>query len=652
MTTIIAVMEPAVRINHLLLVTALIGAAATVFKIRGFFAYFAAAIVSLIVTLALGGVDRPGPLVVAVVICGLVVGALTLRSRLTLEAATAELEQTVDAFGGAFFTGHVDDPVVRFRAGVESLLGWSPDDEERFDLRVLVHPDDFRGYWLPTDELRVGARFERIARFRTSSGRFIWTREVTRVVERDGRLELRGLVVDHSAHQDGLMKAKMEASTDSLTGLANRRVLLKVLDRETVDGRCLVLLDLDSFKRVNDTLGHDAGDELLRVVARRVSARLRSTDLLVRLGGDEFAVLLHGSAGDDPPVSMVERILASIAEPIALNGVVVNASASAGVVRESESTSGSRSILRRADLAMYEAKRRGAGWALFAEEMESDHGRKALIARDLSGALARGELRLHYQPILHVSGQRVLAAEGLARWEHPTLGLLGPEHFLDVVLVSAQAGLFSRVMVDDAMRTVAALPRPHRHLQVAVNLPASVVADGEFGDWFFEHCRRLDVAPARFVFEISERELHGELGIQDAILRLSERGVTVSVDDFGTGHASFDRLRWRGVTQLKLESSLVQGAVVDRRDATILRSVAALGRQLGYSIVGEGVETEEQRNRLEAVGVDAVQGWLFAPALVSEEFVEYCESFGAVRPGLAGSVGSTLVDAASPLRRN
>lgn len=625
LSTLIVLFEPSLAINQALLTTGLIGASATCFGVRGFFLYSASALSALAIVLSRSDIDIAAQVFIAVAIIGMVFGGWMLRFRLTAATLVEDLGRTVDAAGGLFFTGVVGDPMPSFLGDMESVLGWRPEDGPK-DLIELIHPDDLDNFWIPDDDLVPGTEIERTARMRTRSGDWRWMREVSRVVDRDGVLEIRGMILDHTEHVDGLRKATAEASTDSLTGLANRRMLVDLLDRQTVDGRHLALLDLNSFKRVNDTLGHAAGDELLIVVARRISSKLRPGDLAVRLGGDEFAVVLDAGAAEPSPIEVVERVLHALTTPISLNGVVVNTSASAGVVVEQGGASGSTQMLRRADLAMYEAKRNGTGWELFTAALDRDHGRKAQLIRDLPEALQRAELRLFYQPIVDVSTGAVVGAEGLARWMHPTFGLLEPADFLDVVLVSSQAGTFTRAMVADGLAMAQRLEELGADLRVAVNVPVGMLEDDDCCDWFFQRCAAAGLPPSRMVFEISERELHVEGRADDAIERLSMRGVEISIDDFGTGHATFDRLRWRRVGQLKLERSLVQGAARDPRDALILANVVKLAKELGFAVVGEGVETEAQRRQLEHAGVDYAQGFLFAAAMEAELFLASVDS--------------------------
>lgn len=634
-STAIALVARNVATNHVLVMAGLIGAAATCFWFRGFLLFAAAAIASASVVLVASDVGRPEQGIVMVAVVGLGFGAWMLRARVVAESARRDRQQTLDAAGGVFVFGLVGDSVFHCDGDLAGLLGGHYRDG-RLDLRTTVHPEDIDDFWLPDELLVEGFEIDRTARFRTDDGGWRWIRESSRVVERNGRLEVRGLMLDHTDQLDGLLRARTEATTDSLTGLANRRVLVHLLDRDHRDGRHLVLFDLDGFKRVNDTLGHEAGDELLKAVAQRIGAQIRSADLLVRLGGDEFALVIDETPDPGGALAVVDRILDAIAEPVEVNGVVLDVEVSAGMVREDADSCGSRTMLRRADLAMYAAKRSEDRRRCFSIEMEQRHGRMAQLVQDLPAALATLDLRLFFQPIVDIRTGRVVAAEGLARWEHPAYGLLTPAEFLDVVLVSSQAVSFTREMVGDAIEMASRTSAVGLDLDIAVNVPTSTIEDPAFARWFFERCDETAADPSRIVFETSERELHHGHRAVDAIDEFAARGVTMAIDDFGTGHSTFERLRWRQVSQLKLDHRIVQGAATDARDAIILQSVVDLAKRLGYTVVGEGVESEAQRAMLAEFGVDLVQGYLFAPALDRSEFLAFAA---------AGSVGNRMLAA-------
>ena len=458
---------------------------------------------------------------------------------------------------------------------------------------------------------------------RTPDGEWIWMRDVSRVVMHRNRPHIRGFSIDVTAQQVGLDRVTAEASTDQLTGLANRRAILAELDdRRHRSDHHLVLIDLDRFKDVNDTLGHESGDVLLNVVAQRLARCLRSADFLARLGGDEFAIVIDGVADAAGVQATIERVALEVSRPVEIAGVNLTCRFSAGVVAARPGEADASTMLRRADIAMYAAKRMRVVSAVFDEELEHATERRAALANNLADALASRSLRLHYQPIFDCVTGRVVSGEGLARWDHPEYGLLGPDVFLDVVLMSDRSGDFTRSMVADAIEAVSLLDDDAgSDARIAVNLPVRTFEDGGFAGWFGAACRTADVAPDRFVFEISEGDMGDATSITDAIDRLTELGVSISVDDFGAGHSTFERLRWRNVAQLKLDRAVLHNAVNDDRARAVLASIVALSHELGYELVAEGVETTAQHELLRELGCPLVQGFLFSDAVPRSDFV-------------------------------
>jgi diguanylate cyclase (GGDEF)-like protein len=507
------------------------------------------------------------------------------------------------------------------------------------DHRDIVHPDDLENFW-QGGTLAPGALVDRTARMRTGDGRWIWLRDVSRVVMHDNRPHLRGFSIDVSAQQDGLNRVTTEASTDVLTGLRNRRALLVELDaRKLTPRHHLVLIDLNRFKDVNDTLGHEAGDALLQVVADRLSRCLRPDDVLARLGGDEFAIVMDGMGDTSAVVSAVDRIALEVSRPVEIGGVNITTSISAGIVDARPGEADESTMLRRADIAMYSAKRLRQISATFDAELERTSMRRAELSKSLSDALANGDLTLHYQPIVDTVNGMIVGGEGLARWDHPDFGLLSPAAFLDVVLISDRSGEFTRRMVLEAIATVRLLADAGSTATIAVNLPIRTLEDVEFGRWFTTACETAGVCQSQLVFEITERDVHDTASITSAIDRLAGLGVTISVDDFGSGHATFERLRWRNVSQLKLDRDVLSGVTTDPREREVLRSILDLAARLDYDVVAEGVETEEQLALLRELGCPHAQGYLFSRAMVRSDFID-CAVRGSMRAGVASVAAS------------
>lgn len=559
--------------------------------------------------------------IIAIMAAGL--GFLGHRARRSLSVARGDILDALGAAGGLVHLIELSTGYVDVVGDTTKVVGWSREELLSMDHREFIHPDDLAAYWLD-DSVTPGTLVDRTARMRTGDGRWIWIRDVSRVVIHEKRLHLRGFSIDVTDQQDGLRRLTTEASTDVLTGLQNRRALLVELDaRKLTPHHHLVLIDLNRFKDVNDKFGHETGDALLRVVADRLASCLRPDDVLVRLGGDEFAIVLEGLRDMSAAVAAVDRMAFEVSQPVEIAGVNVTTSISAGIVDARLGEADELIMLRRADIAMYTAKRLNRVSAVFDAELERTLTRRAELSKNFSDALARGDLTLHYQPIVDTISGAIVGGEGLARWEHPVFGLLTSDEFLDVVFSSDRSAEFTQRMVLDAIDTVRILAEAGSSIAISINLPIRTLEDVEFGAWFIAACDAAAVNPNQLVFEITERGINDDESITSAIDRLAGLGVTISVDDFGAGHATFKRLRWRNVAQLKLDRSLLFDVTTDAREREVLRSILDLATRLNYNVVAAGVETDEQLALLRQLGCPQAQGFLFARAMMRPKFIEY-----------------------------
>ncbi|MGY1752529.1 putative bifunctional diguanylate cyclase/phosphodiesterase [Blastococcus sp. SYSU D01042] len=418
-----------------------------------------------------------------------------------------------------------------------------------------------------------------------------------------------------------LAVTRREALTDELTGLANRRAVLRRISELSAEGTpvALALLDVDKFKEVNDALGHATGDELLRLVARRLEPSLRSGDLLGRLGGDEFAVV--AVLDQDAPVEQAglvlgERLHARLEEPFPVGGMFVHCSASIGVTTSSSAVDRPAQLLRRADVAMYDAKRAGRGVTLYDPAQHADSSGHLALVEQLRTALTADELVLHHQPQLDVADGRVAGVECLVRWAHPERGLLGPADFLPLAEVHGLMGPLTEQVLRAAVAQAADWRGRGLQLHVSVNLSASNLLDtglpARVGALLEQHA----VPASSVVLEVTESVLLTDPDRSLAVLAdLAALGVTVSLDDYGTGYSSLAHLRDLPVGELKLDRSFTADLLTDRRTDAIVASTIDLSHRLGLRVVAEGVEDEPTLARLRALGCDTSQGWLHSPAL-------------------------------------
>ncbi|MFZ4516060.1 MAG: EAL domain-containing protein [Acidimicrobiia bacterium] len=417
-----------------------------------------------------------------------------------------------------------------------------------------------------------------------------------------------------------------QAHHDPLTGLPNRALFLEVLTlalariRRMRTAAAVLFLDLDRFKVVNDSLGHDPGDQLLSAVAARLQGAIRPGDVLARFGGDEFTILcdLSGPEAEQQAVQVAERLIDVIHQPFSLAGDEVFLGASIGIALASTGDEKPEALLRDADAAMYRAKERGKGrWELFDEAMRASAMRRLELENALHRALERNEFRVFFQPLLDITTGACVGAEGLVRWQHPERGLVPPGDF---ITLSEETGLITAIgawVLDAACAQAAewlAQRRPGAPFAVSVNLSARQLAQADLVDQVAAALARHDIPASALCLEITESVLmeDAEWAI-GSIRALRNLGVKLSIDDFGTGYSSLGYLKRFPVDSVKVDRSFVDGLGSDPEDSAIVAAVISLGHALGLQIVAEGVETEQQLAELQRLGCECAQGFLFAP---------------------------------------
>ena len=425
------------------------------------------------------------------------------------------------------------------------------------------------------------------------------------------------------------------AREDELTGLPNRRWLLDRLEalaeRDAPRSpAALLIVDLDRFKEVNDALGHHNGDELLRLASRRMRGVLRDGDLIARLGGDEFAVLLGRLAGPEDTVSVADRLGEALDDPFELDGVPVYVEASIGIAVWPDHGATGDELLRHADVAMYAAKRRHAGWAVFEADTGDERDRLSRLG-ELRRALDHDELILHFQPKVAVAGGELVGVEALVRWEHPERGLIPPNAFIPLAEQTGLIRPLTQRVLDRALEQCRAWHDARLELSVAVNVAPRLLSEPDFPALVGGLLDRWGVPPALLELEITESGLMVDAErTQEVLWRLHDLGVRLSIDDFGTGYSSLSRLRELPIDHLKIDRSFVQRLEEADADAAIVRSTIGLGQSLGLRVVAEGVETADALRRLGAFGCDQAQGFHIARPLPAAELTAW-----AAAPGVA-----------------
>lgn len=428
---------------------------------------------------------------------------------------------------------------------------------------------------------------------------------------------------------------QFEALHDPLTSLPNRtlfndRVEQRVRERRREgEAAAMMLVDLDRFKEVNDTFGHRAGDILLVEVARRLSTRLRTSDTVARLGGDEFGVLLPRVAGTEGATKVVEALRKSLAVPMVMDGVAVTIEASIGVAMLDEHSHDAAGLIHCADRAMYQAKKKRSGHAFYDPSTDGDEHDDLALISDLRRAIARGELRLHYQPKAQLRTRNIRSVEALVRWQHPERGLLTPNVFVPLAESSGLIRQLTYWVLDESMRQAREWADRGHALKIAVNLSQQSLLDETMPDEIARVLERHRVPATALEIEITESALVTDLAAANAALsQLDRMGITLSIDDYGTGHSSLAHVRALPVSWIKIDRSFVSGMLVDPTNATIVRSTIELARDLGIRVVAEGVETMEEWEGLATLGCHVAQGYLISRPKPGLELIEWLDRTG------------------------
>jgi diguanylate cyclase (GGDEF)-like protein/PAS domain S-box-containing protein len=489
-----------------------------------------------------------------------------------------------------------------------------------------VHQDTVRGA-LERALRQPGTVFELELPGRRPTGEPVWLggRAVSLLADPD----VRGIVVSlHDITSRKLVEQELahQAFHDGLTGLANRALFLDRAEQSlrragrTGGAPTVLCLDLDGFKDVNDSLGHLAGDTLLRAVATRLEGVVRSADTVARLGGDEFAVLVDESSGGLAAASaLAERVLYVLGEPIDVAGQRVRISASVGIVAaDAEATP--LSLLRDADIAMYRAKASGrAQWVVFAPDMRRTALERIALERELGGALAAGQLRLVYQPVVDLQTELVVGFEALLRWDHPELGVVGPDRFIPIAEESGLIVPIGHWVLDEATRMAAQWQQAHPRqppLSMAVNVSARQLTSDTLIGQVQQALTASGIPPSSLVLEVTETALVTDpAAVADQLAELRRLGIRLALDDFGTGYSSLSYLQQFAVDILKIDRSFVGTLTTPGGDAAILHGLLEIGRRLQLEVVAEGVELEVQRDLLRTERCALAQGFLFAEPL-------------------------------------
>ncbi len=551
-----------------------------------------------------------------------VVTARDISARIALEA---DLSEALEMFEKSFAAAPIgkalvapDGRFIKVNNSLCALLGRDAASLRTLTFQELTHPEDLAADVGLLDEVARGVRdsYRIEKRYLRPDGSTVWALLAVSVV-RDGEGGPRfyiSQIEDISERKNALHEMERLATTDSLTGLPNRLLLMDRL-RHALE-RCyrggwlvgVIFIDLDHFKQVNDSLGHDAGDELLRQAADRLSRVAQQGDTTTRLGGDEFVVVCEQVSGLDEVTAVAERVRAELARPFVVFGHDMQISASIGVTVGR--TGSGESLLREADRAMYAAKRdRPDRIDVYSEALEVVAHDQLLLHAALRVGIGREELVLHYQPIVDLRTGHLVAREALVRWEHPTLGLLAPGAFLDGIDRTQLGVMLGENVLGRACSQAASWPGD---VGVHVNISARHLARSDFPASVARYLVASGLAPDRLVLEITESLVlaasDSTLASANALIGL---GVGLSLDDFGTGYSSVAALNKLPIDSFKIDRSFIADAAVNPTSAALVEGLIGLGSHMDLDVVAEGIETKEQADWLTSRGCPRGQGYYF-----------------------------------------
>jgi diguanylate cyclase (GGDEF)-like protein len=429
-------------------------------------------------------------------------------------------------------------------------------------------------------------------------------------------------------------KASHEATHDSLTELPNRILLhdrlqqaLSAAQRQK-DKVAILIMDLDHFKEINDTLGHFNGDIILKQVATRLQGTIRDLDSVARLGRDEFAVLLPKVNGEQDAVMVAKKMQQALKPSFQISGLNLDVNASIGIALFPEHGNDLDTLMQRAEVAMYAAKKEKAGYLSYSRQLDQYSPKRLTLMSELRQAIEQRQLLVYYQPKIEIKTRKVVELEALVRWPHPEHDLLPPDEFIPMAERTGLIKPLTFLVADEALKQLAAWSRDGYDLKITINVSARVLLDPEFPDTLIGLLAAYRIDPGKLMLEITETTIMvDQERALEVLRRLKEVQVRLSIDDFGTGYSSLAYLKQLPVHELKIDKSFVVDMDHNHDDAVIVKIIIELGHQLGLEITAEGVESESILSQLDVLGCDVAQGYLISKPLPADELMVLLDKY-------------------------
>jgi len=559
---------------------------------------------------------------------------LSRRETAEINARLRDVEErwrfALDSTGAGVWDLDIPANRILLSSRSKAMLGFADDEIGRRmdDWLQRVHPDDLPSLMAARQPLLDGSRdtFTHEHRKRCKDGSWKWVQTHGMVVTRDSAgvpTRLIGTYLDVSERRQAEETIQRQANFDPLTQLPNRRLFLDRLGQEIIKSQradfflALLLVDLDEFKEVNDTLGHDVGDILLQEAARRIRSCLRDADTVARLGGDEFTVILADLSDRTHIETIAQKIIGRMAEPFRLGDEVAYVTASIGITMYPGDADDIDTLLKHADQAMYAAKKHGRNrFFYFTASLQVAAQTRLKLSRDLREAVAARQFVAYFQPIVELSTGRTHKAEALLRWQHPTRGLVNP---MDFIPLAEETGLINEigewVLMESARRAQAWRHEFGDDFQISINMsPVQFRAEGRprTRAWL-RHLQDIGLPGTNLTIEITENLLlNAHADVTEQLLAFRDAGIQIAIDDFGTGYSTLSYLKQFPIDYLKIDRSFVRDIETDPNDMALSRAIIVMAHELGLKVIAEGVETAGQRALLYAAGCDYAQGYLYA----------------------------------------